>query len=83
MLSGEVIEGTFDADEVIAAALLTRGDHVVWGSWVGMIEDVFEMAQVEAEGGQVRRVCDMGNTLSVGAAPDVRTVSLSLPSCVC
>lgn len=71
VLSGEVLSGWFDAKEVVAAARIGRGDHVVHGCWVGMVEEVFEMAMVESASGPARRICDTGNMLSVGVTTDV------------
>ncbi|KAK4700888.1 ubiquitin-conjugating enzyme E2 O, partial [Phenoliferia sp. Uapishka_3] len=70
VLSGEVLDGWFEVEEVVAACRFARGDHVVWGDWVGMIEEVFEMAMVETRDGPPRRICDTGNSLSVGSTTD-------------
>lgn len=71
VLTDEQLEGWFKAEEIVAAARISRGDHVVLGHWVGMVEEVFEMAMVETRMGPPRRLCDTGNTLSVGATTDV------------
>ncbi|CEQ42576.1 SPOSA6832_04405, partial [Sporobolomyces salmonicolor] len=64
------LEGWFDAKELVAAARINRGDHVVHGDWVGLVEEVFEMAMIETAMGAIRRVCDTGTTLSVGPATE-------------
>jgi len=38
----------------------------VYGDWVGLVEEVFEMALIETSTGGLRRVCDVGSNLSVG-----------------
>ncbi|GAA5879197.1 hypothetical protein JCM1840_007608 [Sporobolomyces johnsonii] len=64
------LEGWFDAKDLVAAARINRGDHVVHGEWVGLVEEVFEMAMIETAMGAIRRVCDTGTTLSVGPATE-------------
>lgn len=73
VLSNERVEGTFDAKDVVAAARIARGDHVIYKDWIGMVEETFEMALVETKSGPPRRVCDSGSTLSVGATSEVRS----------
>ncbi|GAA5823545.1 hypothetical protein JCM11251_000674 [Rhodosporidiobolus azoricus] len=71
VITGDKLEGWFDAEELVAAARVNRGDHVVHGEWVGLVEEVFEMAMIEAgNAGLVRRVCDTGTSLSVGSATE-------------
>ncbi|GAA5994201.1 ubiquitin-conjugating enzyme E2 [Rhodotorula paludigena] len=73
VLTGEKLDGWHNADDLVAAARLNRGDHVVEpdSGWVGIVEEVFEMAMIEAgNAGLVRRVCDTGTTLSVGNATE-------------
>ncbi|GAA6046874.1 hypothetical protein JCM3770_005687 [Rhodotorula araucariae] len=73
VITGEHLDGWHDADALVAAARLNRGDHVVEpdSGWVGVVEEVFEMAMIEAGNqGIVRRVCDTGTTLSVGSATE-------------
>ncbi|GAA5897227.1 hypothetical protein JCM6882_001820 [Rhodosporidiobolus microsporus] len=71
VITGEELEGWHDADLLVAAARVNRGDHVVHGEWVGLVEEVFEMAMIEAgNAGLVRRVCDTGTSLSVGSATE-------------
>ncbi|BGP15191.1 hypothetical protein JCM10213_000859 [Rhodosporidiobolus nylandii] len=71
VITGEKLDGWFDADELVAAARINRGDHVVHGEWVGLVEEVFEMAMIEAgSAGLIRRVCDTGTSLSVGSATE-------------
>lgn len=74
VLTGEKIASWIKAEDVVASARIVRGDHVVFGHWVGMVEDVFEVAMVEsgAPGSLLRRVCDTGNTLSVGSTAEAR-----------
>ncbi|GAA5967360.1 hypothetical protein JCM3765_000500 [Sporobolomyces pararoseus] len=64
----ELKEKWFDTEEFVANARLNRGDHVIFKDWVGLIEEVFEMAVLETENGDFRRVCDVGTNLSVGPA---------------
>ncbi|GAA5970526.1 hypothetical protein JCM11641_007339 [Rhodosporidiobolus odoratus] len=66
VITKEQLEGWFDAAELVAAARVNRGDHVVCGEWIGLVEEVFEMAMIEDGNGLVSRVCDAGTTLSVG-----------------
>lgn len=71
VLTGEEIQGWFPASDLVAATRINHGDHVVSGDWIGVVEEVFEMAMIElGDSGAVRRVCDIGNTFSVGAATD-------------
>ncbi|BGP47280.1 hypothetical protein JCM10450v2_003132 [Rhodotorula kratochvilovae] len=73
VITGEHLDGWHDADALVAAARLNRGDHVVEpdSGWVGVVEEVFEMAMIEAGNqGIVRRVCDTGTSLSVGSATE-------------
>ncbi|GAA5955577.1 hypothetical protein JCM8115_006794 [Rhodotorula mucilaginosa] len=71
VLTGEEIEGWFAASDLVAATRINHGDHVVSGDWIGVVEEVFEMAMIElGDSGTVRRVCDIGNTFSVGTATD-------------
>ncbi|BGP07228.1 hypothetical protein JCM10049v2_003059 [Rhodotorula toruloides] len=71
ILTGEFLDGWFDTDELVAAARMNRGDHVVSGDWIGVVEEVFEMAHIEAgNAGLVRRVCDIAGSLSVGPAAE-------------
>jgi ubiquitin-conjugating enzyme E2 O len=71
VLTGEQLEGWFAASDLVAATRINHGDHVVSGDWIGVVEEVFEMAMIElGDSGTVRRVCDIGNTFSVGAATD-------------
>lgn len=71
VLTGDEIEGWFPATDLVAASRINHGDHVVHGDWIGVVEEVFEMAMIEVgNNGIVRRVCDIGNTFSVGAATD-------------
>ena len=72
VLSELPLPGWFDVKDLVAACRIARGDHVVWGDWVGMVEEVFEMAMVETTNGPPRRICDTGNSLSVGSTTDVR-----------
>jgi hypothetical protein len=59
------------ASDLVAATRINHGDHVVSGDWIGVVEEVFEMAMIElGDSGTVRRVCDIGNTFSVGTATD-------------
>ncbi|KAM0788855.1 hypothetical protein ACM66B_002940 [Microbotryomycetes sp. NB124-2] len=67
VLSKEDIPGWIKADEVVGEFRIARGDHVAFGGWVGMVEEVFETAQVQLRSGGTRRICDSGNTLTVGA----------------
>ncbi|GAA5894505.1 hypothetical protein JCM8208_006259 [Rhodotorula glutinis] len=73
VLDGEVLPGWHDTSLLCAANRIARSDHVVEPSsgWIGVVEDVFEMAMIEAGNGVVRRVCDGGATLSVGNGTDV------------
>ncbi|GAA6004968.1 hypothetical protein JCM11491_002293 [Sporobolomyces phaffii] len=64
------LEGWFDTDRLVASARINRGDHVVYGEWVGLVEEVFEMAMIETGSGSLRRVCDVGTNLSVGPATE-------------
>ncbi|GAA5844140.1 hypothetical protein JCM9279_003744 [Rhodotorula babjevae] len=68
VLDGEVLPGWHDATQLRAAGRIARADHVVEPSsgWVGVVEEVFEMAMIEAGAGVVRRVCDTSGQLSVG-----------------
>ncbi|KAI5475908.1 ubiquitin-conjugating enzyme E2 O [Pseudohyphozyma bogoriensis] len=66
VLSGEKVDEWIESEKVVASARVARGDHVAHGEWVGIVEEVFEMAMVETEEGLVRRICDIGSTLSVG-----------------
>jgi ubiquitin-conjugating enzyme E2 O len=61
----------FDSKDLVASARLNRGDHVIFQDWVGLIEEVFEMAMLELESGQLTRVCDVGSNLSVGKPSDL------------
>ncbi|GAA5986419.1 hypothetical protein JCM10908_003747 [Rhodotorula pacifica] len=72
VLTGSELEGWFDAKELVAATRVNHGDHVVYGDWIGVVQEVFEMAMIEIgeTGGVVRRVCDTGNTFSVGMASE-------------
>ncbi|GAA6031154.1 hypothetical protein JCM8097_004030 [Rhodosporidiobolus ruineniae] len=71
VITAEPLPGWHDADDLVAAARISRGDHVVYGEWVGLVEEVFEMAMIEAgSAGLIRRVCDTGTSLSVGSATD-------------
>ncbi|GAA5923704.1 hypothetical protein JCM3775_000479 [Rhodotorula graminis] len=72
VLDGEVLPGWHDTSLLRAASRIARGDHVVepTSDWVGVVEDVFEMALIEAGNGVVRRVCDSGATLTVGSGTD-------------
>ena len=71
VLTGEEIQGWFAASDLVAATRINHGDHVVSGDWIGVVEEVFEMAMIElGDSGAVRRVCDIGNTFSVGTATD-------------
>ena len=71
VLSDDVLDGWFDVKDLVAACRIARGDHVISGDWVGMVEEVFEMAMVETTHGPPRRICDTGNSLSVGSTTDV------------
>lgn len=71
VLTGQELEGWFPATDLVAATRINHGDHVVAGDWIGVVEEVFEMAMIElGDSGTVRRVCDIGNTFSVGTATD-------------
>lgn len=73
VITGERLPGWHSADDLVAAGRLQRGDHVIEpaSGWVGVVEEVFEMAMIEAgNAGIVRRVCDTGTTLSVGSATE-------------
>ncbi|GAA6016084.1 hypothetical protein JCM10207_004437 [Rhodosporidiobolus poonsookiae] len=71
VIGGEELPGWIEADQLVAAARINRGDHVVHGEWVGLVEEVFEMAMIEAgNAGLIRRVCDTGTSLSVGSATE-------------
>ncbi|GAA6062573.1 hypothetical protein JCM10212_004886 [Sporobolomyces blumeae] len=71
------LDGWFDTRDLVAAARINRGDHVVSGEWIGLVEEVFEMAMIETALGIVRRVCDVGTSLSVGpATPTVQAMLL-------
>lgn len=62
------MEGWIDTKEIVAAARLCQADHVVFGDWVGIVVEVFEMAMFESGAGEPpKRVCDTGNSFSVGA----------------
>ncbi|GAA5975270.1 hypothetical protein JCM5350_000217 [Sporobolomyces pararoseus] len=61
----------FDTKDLVANARLNRGDHVIFKDWVGLVEEVFEMAVIETgNNGGFRRVCDVGTNLSVGPATE-------------
>ena len=68
VLDGEVLPGWHDTASLRAAGRIARADHVVepTSGWVGVVEEVFEMAMIEVSDGVVRRVCDTGTRLSVG-----------------
>lgn len=71
VLTGEELPEWVPMTDLVAASRINHGDHVVHGDWIGVVEEVFEMAMIEAgHAGIVRRVCDMGNTFSVGTASD-------------
>lgn len=68
VLAGVELEGWIDTEEIVAAARLCRADHVVFGDWVGIVVEVFEMAMFETGVGEPpKRVCDTGNAFTVGA----------------
>ncbi|GAA5892596.1 ubiquitin-conjugating enzyme E2 [Sporobolomyces salmoneus] len=66
----ERLEEWYDSKLLVASARINRGDHVVYGDWVGLVEEVFEMAMIETGNGGLRRVCDVGTNLSVGPATE-------------
>ena len=67
----ETNENWYETSDLVAAARVNRGDHVVSGDWVGIVEEVFEMALIETSNGGLRRVCDVGSNLSVGPVSEV------------
>ncbi|SCV71068.1 BQ2448_3830 [Microbotryum intermedium] len=60
----------YNVKDLCAATRMSRGDHVVYQNWVGMIEEVFEMAIIETNQGVMRRVCDVGAYWTVGPASE-------------
>lgn len=79
VLSGEILDDVYDVKLLVAHARISRGDHVISFNnlWLGLVEEVFEMAMVETSS-HLRRICDVGNTLSVGTSADVSIYILVL-----
>lgn len=77
-LSQMPISGWFHSDDFVGAIAFSRGDHVVFEDWVGIVEETLEVGvvQIKGSGGKMdlRRVCDVGSTskLVVGASSAVR-----------
>lgn len=87
-LEQEQLPAWYNADSFVGAIAVTRGDHVVHGDWVGIVEETLEIGLVEMSraGGvpDLRHVCDIGSAskLSVGASSAVsESVSPSRQSC--
>ncbi|GAA5927706.1 ubiquitin-conjugating enzyme E2 [Sporobolomyces koalae] len=65
------LEPWYDTKDFVAANRINRGDHVVFGEWIGLVEEVFQVAIIEFENGTLKRVCDgLGSNLSVGPASE-------------
>ncbi|KAK4055618.1 hypothetical protein OIV83_000164 [Microbotryomycetes sp. JL201] len=66
VLSKEVLPDWIKANQIVGEPRVMRSDHVSHGGWIGIVEEVFEMAQVQTRRGGPRRICDSGNALTVG-----------------
>ncbi|KDE07879.1 hypothetical protein MVLG_01972 [Microbotryum lychnidis-dioicae p1A1 Lamole] len=62
----------YNVHDLGPATGMSRGDHVVYQNWVGMIEEVFELAIIETEQGTLQKACDVGAYLTVGPVPQAR-----------
>jgi hypothetical protein len=50
-------------DKLVNYVRISRGDHVVYGEWIGVVEEVLEEAMVQFVDGTVERVADLGSGL--------------------
>ncbi|KAK4057951.1 hypothetical protein OIO90_001170 [Microbotryomycetes sp. JL221] len=66
VLSGQVLDGWFDAKDIVRALRISPKDYVVHGNWFGIVEEIFEVAQVQTRNGGTRKLCDWSGALSVG-----------------
>lgn len=47
-LTGETLDGWHDVRDLVSSTRLTRGDHVCAEGWIGVVEDVCELALVQS-----------------------------------
>jgi translation initiation factor IF-1 len=58
---------------------ISRGDHVAFGEWIGVVEEVLEEAMLQFVDGAVERVADLGSgLLQPGDTGEVRYSTIPL-----
>ncbi|KIR35252.1 ubiquitin-conjugating enzyme E2 O [Cryptococcus deuterogattii MMRL2647] len=65
-LTGEELDQWVKYEDVSNALKIDARDRVVYGNWVGTIEEVFENGFVETKHGRYYRIAEMGGLLEVG-----------------
>lgn len=79
-LTGEPLGGWFNADSVIGYELILLGDHVIYGDWVGIVEDCMKFGRIRTRSGDgtlglmsIADVSSISPYLTVGAPATVRS----------
>ncbi|KIR99879.1 ubiquitin-conjugating enzyme E2 O [Cryptococcus deuterogattii 2001/935-1] len=65
-LTGEELDQWVKYEDVSNALKIDARDRVVYGNWVGTVEEVFENGFVETKHGRYYRIAEMGGLLEVG-----------------
>lgn len=71
-LTGEKMEGWHSVGtDVRGAASISRGDHVTTAGWIGIVEEIVDMGEVELMDGTFTWVCDVTGGLTIGRTGEV------------
>ena len=66
-LLGDKIDGWHAVGpDVGGAASISRGDHVTAAGWIGIVEEICDMGEVELLDGTFKWVCDVTGGMTIG-----------------
>jgi hypothetical protein len=69
------------SEKLVNYVRISRGDHVAFGEWIGVVEEVLEEAMLQFADGNVERVADLGSgLLQPGDTGEVDSDRLRCPS---
>ncbi|KAG8921952.1 hypothetical protein FRC02_012255 [Tulasnella sp. 418] len=65
-ISNAVCDGWITSEDLETAVEVFMGDYVVFGDWIGQVEEVFDEAYAQSASGDVIRVAELGGRFQVG-----------------